>query len=1670
MSEQELNPELGDFVTFLSDKHGTTTGRIVYRNDQLLRIKLAKTQAVVDFPIGEDGLFDPAIGVTEIQIKEKRTDPHFSVQLNASIDDEIELFDTDGKSLGTIGTVAEIVATENMDALKLNNGKYLNFQFVGPKPAIGFIQVHTKEPDVEMQEQEQVEEQEQEQEQVETEPVPEFVFNPDIVQYEEEEEAQFTYSDSVQRQDMFTAFIEDVPLKRQNDPKTMLKIFRMTDVFLALKNSIVVRDGSGSLKVDSESRSYIANTIQDVLAKQTGFIPAIVPVANVKKVLYVDKIEGDDLPVEFDVFVKEDLPSLYAAQHVSKEFEKSNKQEPGFVPYIYSIFKQLRAFDPKNPDSNLFIETDQDVLRSQIPPGEIDGFPQLPLLGGKGRGQEVNTIDESFVGRINNRYVRLLGPSRTKIVQRTDRKTTETSYAVAQADTADTVGHVILSDDMLSFRQPIRSSVLIWDILASDRSRKTMKTFYDTLQKTWDDQKVLGEEDTLVENLQGRIRPSLAFIDSHNSQLLDNFGLRNLETPQEVNNLLEESIKTGQDAWNKSFQQLSSLAKQNLGKPQAPVFSNMVEKESPLFTITDPEFLKMYEEFDNQYTYSVLKSSDLSVVNEFLKFGGQTFAPFWYSLSSGLPVERFPYAKSDFQGELAKINFNSQRTRDGKSQFVAKPELNSCVHVKKYEQLKRVKEDDKQMMLFSKFLSQFNGGKQDSFVNCNICKKHLCCMHEVLLLNEFNHIGNRDVLHKALLLDFAGPAFEGSYICKVCGQKIREIEFDSSLEYDDEGRPLVGRAVIEEDKNDDLFDILLNEETEEKKDAFPFKGDDLVLYNNLQACFEGCGFEVNVKTHPALYNRAVQALNVYKTFLPREETYEKGRKGQLAKLKSEKDKREFERQYPPFSQYYSNAMVGCIGAIAVLELQTSSIPVPNPIRDCVFSLSGYPIDESGTDAVSYVTCAIVTKRVAGSFYSAASWSLETNPKRMTADIQGMIMFALESILQKKKALALVNLTEIYGGLLAEARRRLKEDLPSHANILPASFLPLQQFSKEEADEPIKNTANFQAAVETGSFETVAPAVSTRQHKLNNDIIRALHIAAKKDIIPNTNNPRSDGAGSFIRLNVAALRGCGYKSLEMPEAKQQEIELVNEARTHLKRKDPTLSANGTHIYVPWSAPETSVQVPEIDATILYKLFLKHCFHGQYEGFVHEFGKNYKCRRCDFEYPTELLYLTSAEISEKNMGRLEKALGDLSQRREDIILKQFKEQGVEITEESFIALDEQVRARKILPKIEVRAIPEVLTIVSSFSGLFEMVEDRETWTSMIRKLAEVNAQGIRDNLDRRVQLAEFSAKYDALFSDINSMCFQKSLDPFYFKTIPANEKRIKGEKESEGRTKDKLEAEQKYVLSQVTGGFLKATESPQQAPRNLMNMFVVPAEQIALSTPNVDPTVKKWFPKINPNHFIELKEIWTNQAKVVEKAIKAFQSNLTDDAHMSLLEDLEDFSKRFGAFLKAYGKVKPTADFNNDEYVTALRWASLTFLRNFLIKQSGDYACGFLLDTMRSMFFIIGKYQLTDEDIEFMIAEREEKERNFFIKKIDVLEGEMRKIELMKKKLGLGDWNVSTKNLFSYNSDWWEHEREQRAAMGLVPEFALEGAPEGAAPVIANPFSDVNDHRVAEHEDE
>lgn len=77
--------------------------------------------------------------------------------------------------------------------------------------------------------------------------------------------------------------------------------------------------------------------------------------------------------------------------------------------------------------------------------------------------------------------------------------------------------------------------------------------------------------------------------------------------------------------------------------------------------------------------------------------------------------------------------------------------------------------------------------------------------------------------------------------------------------------------------------------------------------------------------------------------------------------------------------------------------------------------------------------------------------------------------------------------------------------------------------------------------------------------------------------------------------------------------------------------------------------------------------------------------------------------------------------------------------------------------------------------------------------------------------------------------------------------------------------------------------------------------------------------------------------------------------------------------------------------------------------------------------------------SSEQIKQMIEDNAEQEKTTIIKKLDAMSRERKQVELLNKKLGLGDWAVGgTKKIREYDPDQYMKEKEQRAVASAAAE--------------------------------
>lgn len=1628
-----LVPELGDIWTFISTVYKQTFGKIIYRDGRLIRIQQYNGSTIpIEFELDPaTGFFLEQLGVSEIICHEKRKDPHYSKQLGVMEGEGLNLYTREGipVDIEKEHTIKQVVATDDQDAIVLEDGTILDFAFLGPPEGIGLIEPAPAE-EAPAENNSAALPADEEAEPVEAFPALDDSLLPAAL-VEEIPTEERIYSDTIQRTDMFTSLFTDILPRRQKDPKVMARFYRITDLLLALKNSVVVRDSNQAIVI-GKHESYVADTVEEALDKQpTGApISAILPVAAVKRVIYTDDMPPlDDMG---DVEGRSDLQSLLAAFKADALYNTASDAGNPFVTYINGLMKTMENFRPSK-DGKAKITVDQDVIRTHMPAEPLYGLKRTGPAVDKRTGSAVKLLGERYLTQVKDRSVRLLTSSRIR------NPVTNVSYAVAPPDSAETVGHLVLQPEMAKYRSQIRSGVLLWDIQASELSRKMTRLFTQALEENLADQIAISseteEETDLEAQLDTYVQSALNFMNRGVVGAIDSLGLRNLELSQKQYDVLRTAITFGTQTWQTAFAALQKAAADREGTKGVPAVSATLPEDSPLLAeamfsdaVIGPILTEIRERESSLSTYDFVYSNDI------LKYANATLGPYWYRRAAD--DDGADEARAAFKSEFDRLERNTTTERNLAIEFSSEPEINECEHVERLEKIQSINEDAKRMVALDKFVKKYNAGLKDNYYQCGKCGDHLVCKHEVLLANEYLHPGRSVALHKALLLEFGNGVFEGKYICKNCGQKIGELEYDTHLEFDDDGRPLIGRSVIEEDEEDR---VVIADETDA---AIPFQdATDKSIYKLLRTMFERIGLNPTEE----MYKRAVPAAALYiKKKVPSEKSYKKAQEKADAERKAGK-------KLPPMPDYKNFAadmQTGIIGAIVLLEFQTSDIEIPLPIPGTEFSRDGFPLDGldprvAGTGALKYVTFGLAGLFINAMPWNNTTWSPISNAKDRIKLSQNAILTGLYAVLclpspSDPSPTPLGIFTDTYKKRIArmfeEKTKRVSGSTAassaSAADRLPPIFRPLSQRVGVSVvrDQPILNRRTFEAQVERDDVSVVGPEVIRRAHTLSQQIMNEFHKSAESSAIIVAGNPRSDSTCCYRNIRDLAKKGFGVKGLELDEAKKEEMVIHDTAARIIKNRDPAASAAGTHIYLPWDAPVINTVLPQPKEEDYYKLFLKNCFTGSHMGLPHEYGPNNECRYCGFAIPEKMLYPWPAEIPINASGKKRsEMMAALSAEYEEAAIEALNEKTT-INEASFLALEASVRERR-------QVLTKPLPVAAPFlERLAELGEDMSMllpsaaaeWTMYRESLEAVAADPNMIEADRRAALAEFSARYDAKLAELKAS----------FTALSSEKEKL--------HIDEALEA-----LGKVTENAVGAVNA-----RNVLQLFVVYGEQIGERYNNVKPMTQKWFARIAPSHDELIQKIWGSVAEITTKRLSDL-AKLDEPTQKAVKTALLRFTAWLGRWMRTWiNEFRPAASVSEAELRLGLRWVVVSGILSLLTRTSPLYAGigsasaknvatkfmdSWVLDALVTFGQRVGKYQLTRPQIDEALHARAETERAAFIKKFDDLDLDLRKVELIKKRLKIGDWAVgAVKNLFAYDAEFFEFEREQRARFG-VSEF-------------------------------
>jgi hypothetical protein len=507
----------------------------------------------------------------------------------------------------------------------------------------------------------------------------------------------------------------------------------------------------------------------------------------------------------------------------------------------------------------------------------------------------------------------------------------------------------------------------------------------------------------------------------------------------------------------------------------------------------------------------------------------------------------------------------------------------------------------------------------------------------------------------------------------------------------------------------------------------------------------------------------------------------------------------------------------------------------------------------------------------------------------------------------------------------------------------------------------------------------------------------------------------------------------------------ELELMDSAVRAVQQRDPAAPAAGTHIYVPWTAPYAVSVLPTLSPEDYYKLFVKNCFQGRNYGLPHEYGPTYKCRHCRFAIPQEMLYPagSDASVNMKTKEREAYIALKLEEQKEAAIAA--ISEHVMINEETFRRLEDKIRQRRGITTKAPPVTPPFLTRLSELATNLEMAMPaaRDTMALLLESLQRIAAEGLAEDIERRGAIAAFSARYDALLAAVDA------------------------------RMTALLPASQRVYVKPALEALGKITANPEGAvgARNIVQIFVVYGEQIADDYVNDNPYVTKWLPQVSRSHKEDVTAIWKRLALIASKRLdelRRFDAGVIAVVNKALRRYTSWMGTWLGIWINEFRPVGTEA--TPTELTLILRWLTLSGFEALLSTESPLYADAavpdhktiavkfmndWITDALTTAGQRVDEYQMTEAQVTEKLNIRAEKELALFIDKFERLPSDLRKIELLKKKLKLGDWSAGNMaNMRKYNSDFYELKRDQLAQM-RIPLFSSEitGLPEAAAGAAA-----------------
>ena len=1633
--------ELGDYLKVYTNvvQQGEAAvageGYVYYRDTNF--IKYLKGDTVVTLPLDESGNIKEELGVQRIQFKKadwRAKEDDFELTEEDSF---LKIFDFKDNDLiqafkdGTAGPTYRFISVnygddigilEQVDSYgqPLDNTIEVPFNFTGIPIAGGFDYDVIKKVDLEQPGEAQPAPKEStpsaNAENFEEVPepilkhlgeIPPPKINKILVELEERE---IIYESDDQRQEMMRDLLSLETPERQKRDAVLVDLHRFVELLLNMRDEIVTYDSLG--KPDKEPKETSAIFLSDLLHS-----PLVKPVIDAVKNFYVDMDEsGHDEFIDYKKLSTvvepkfNTLGELQKFKHPAEDYTYITKWQEyvnRFMRSWYSTAKNQISFKRDSeffrlcsPEVNFEVDEVTGCGQCEVDiPGFESGLPRFR----KGADDKNIPLSIERLGvlsmSIGRGLAALMG-----------RPTTGELEPVLNAETAGIHHYILFPYSAADSLGPIRSGRILTDSLRSQMIAKSIRDVLiekDGVQvvPTADTIIAIGKKDT-CENIQidaylkslpvWNVREFADFEDAMVSLGLNKYEL-NEDQLQTLKTILTESIALHNE-------QVRTLATEARIQDRPPVINRSFETDQEsvaklmdLFkTLIQTPSIKQFAHLPAKYRqvdfvrldYLVKNHQDL--IDAIL--GGNDIS---------ITRESNRYVRSEFQVYQNEFVLETLREQTkGKP-----PQPNPCSHVDELEKIRRVRDKSERMKLLYGFILKNKGQEQRDFPKtkqhrCRKCKKSLICDHEYKLLYEFLHPQDSRLLHKEILLNFMGGQFHGQFICRYCGQSIQSIEYDTSMEFDDNGRPMMGRAVLKdgEDPVTALFDKTINlalgtsndtEEFDLETDDSAYKkfktGQLIGLEDNLTAVAVGkkiyeCARRIysalGVNPPRATYETVVKTVNGFILQMPNRDAYNQARfKREDAHLEDPcagglaKDRKTGVAS-ADYYVYLNRRIILYTAAFIFLDIQTHRPSYLIQYSEKT-SFEGYPLiastDESNLDGVkylAYVLGGIITDEEP---WSLTQWHyIEYLPKR-----REYIERCLMSLFGEMRETALVKtmIQDKEAFLESNSGRRIGDV----EETLPSYFLPEQ----------------------IGGGDKVKAAAGAANAGSSRALIRQIHQEA--------------AAHSLYKKSPFSETTCCLANIR-EETYWQAKKILG---TGTKQPRGPRGSRFAFPYVPRPAQASN---PEVPPTLYPRVFLKVCFRGERTGLPHEPGLTGKCPYCEFTFPPlpDDQALPDPPIKAKDYADwIAKRDETINSTLNAALMKNLRITG-EISKELFQGLLDTTHRH-----YEVEFIAPAKPSLQQIRGRF------------FRKLAELNLYNAWVK-----EISDVIANFEKLPPNPTSQAQRDTLEPL----------------------EKTHEIYRKAVTSRIGEDYRKAVDemcklSSLELKTQLHTYFIVPINRGLKDSKSDDLSfILKDYEPMSEQHKEQIK---------TEILKPHFDYSISKPKEMKFEElfnkENTDLVARAALFVKQLQAISTLlSDFQlsalgltNENFRIALnRIIILSAIGNYVSLQGGP-AQGNVTESISALQTCIRRYsqeaiKYTDDQIRDGIAARDEIERQSYLKKLSKLNPDEKRVEMTKKRLGLGEWAVGgTKLIYKYDKDYYDLEREKDEAAGIDNWRSSEG---------------------------